>query len=122
MKTKTMKILVTIATILLVVLIGTSTVYGSVVPKDFENARNTSTTVETSIKPMANQIMSIINVIGVVVAVIVLMVIGIKYMIGSAEQKAEYKKTFVPYIVGAVLLASAATIANVIFQFAWNFK
>ena len=40
------------------------------------------------------------------------MILGIKYMTGSAEEKAEYKKTMVPYLVGAVILFGAAAIAQ----------
>lgn len=64
-----------------------------------------------------NSIMGLVQGVGIGVAVIILVVIGIKYMMGSAEEKAEYKKTMIPYVVGAVLIAGAATIANAIYQF-----
>ena len=60
---------------------------------------------------------SIISIVGVVLSVVVLMIIGIKYMMGSAEEKAEYKKTMIPYIVGAALIFAASIFANVIYQF-----
>ena len=52
------------------------------------------------------------------VSVIVLLVLGIKYMIGSAEEKAEYKKTMIPYLVGAVLVFGASAIAQVVYSIA----
>ena len=39
-------------------------------------------------------------------------------MMGSAEEKAEYKKTLLPYVIGAVLIFAASTIAGVVFNFA----
>ena len=39
-------------------------------------------------------------------------------MIGSAEEKADYKKTMMPYIIGAVLRFGATTIANAVYNFA----
>ena len=36
-------------------------------------------------------------------------------MMGSAEEKAEYKKTMIPYLVGAVLIFLAPTIANTVY-------
>ena len=39
-------------------------------------------------------------------------------MMGSAEEKAEYKKTLLPYIIGAALVFAASTVASVIFNFA----
>lgn len=115
MNTKLMKIATVIATILMLVLVGANVVYG-LTPTDLK--ANTSATGTTEIQNFGGNIMGVINVVGVVVAVVVLMVIGIKYMMGSAEEKAEYKKTMIPYIVGAVLIFGATTIANVVFQFA----
>ena len=66
------------------------------------------------ISGISNSILGIIRVVGTVIAVGVLMVIGIKYMMGSAEEKAEYKKTMIPYAIGAILLFAAVTIASYI--------
>ncbi len=81
---------------------------------------NTSNT--TQIDNVGQRIMGILQTLGIVVAVIVLMVLGIKYMMGSAEEKAEYKKTMIPYVVGAILIFGATTIANMVFQFASGLK
>lgn len=66
--------------------------------------------------PVAN-IMKAIRVIGVVIAIGSLTYMGIKYMMGSVEQKAEYKKTMIPYAVGAVLVGAAPTIVTKIVSF-----
>lgn len=67
---------------------------------------------------VGKNIVSILSTIGVVVAVIILLVIGIKYMVGSASEKAEYKKTMIPYLVGAVLIFGASAIAKVVVSMA----
>ncbi len=36
--------------------------------------------------------------------VIILIAIGIKYMLGSVEEKVEYKKHMMPYVLGAFVL------------------
>ena len=41
-------------------------------------------------------------------------------MMGSAEEKAEYKKTLLPYVIGAVLVFAAAAIASMIYGVANN--
>lgn len=64
-----------------------------------------------------NKIMGLVQGVGIGIAVIILVVLGIKYMMGSAEEKAEYKKTMIPYVVGAVLIGGAATIANAVYTF-----
>lgn len=66
---------------------------------------------------VAGNIVNIITWVGIIVAIIVLLVLGIKYMMGSAEEKAEYKKTMMPYIVGAALIFAASAFAQVIYQF-----
>ena len=41
----------------------------------------------------------------------------IKYMMGSAEEKAEYKKTLMPYVIGAGLVFAASSIAQIVYSF-----
>lgn len=65
-----------------------------------------------------NVIIGVIQVIGSLISVATLIMIGIKYMVGSVEEKAEYKKTMFPYIVGAVMLFAAANIVQVIYDWA----
>lgn len=65
-------------------------------------------------------IIQIVSVIGSIASVIVLIILGIKYMMGSAEEKAEYKKTLLPYIIGAALVFAATSIAGIVFQFTTN--
>ncbi len=119
MSKKTMKILTTVATILLIVSMGASVVYG-LTPKDMQ--ANTSATGTSEVQSLGQNVMGVIQVAGVVIAVIILMVLGIKYMMGSAEEKAEYKKTMIPYLVGAILIFAASTIANVVYKFATGLK
>ena len=66
----------------------------------------------TEVQNIGGQIVGIISVIGMIASVAILMILGIKYMMGSAEEKAEYKKTMLPYIIGAVLLFAASGIAQ----------
>lgn len=115
MKTKTVKLLTVIATLALIISMSATVVYG-LTPTDLTaNANAAGTTQVTS---FGQNIMGVVQIAGVVIAVVVLMVLGIKYMMGSAEEKAEYKKTMIPYLVGAILIFAASTIANVVYQFA----
>ena len=69
---------------------------------------------------VGNQIVTILTTIGIIASVIVLIVLGIKYMMGSAEEKAEYKKTMMPYVIGAALVFAASAIANILYSFLGN--
>lgn len=79
-----------------------------------DSLTGTSTGAKSSITNIGNQIIGIITTVGVVVAVVVLLVLGIKYMMGSASEKAEYKKTMIPYLVGAILIFGASAITKVV--------
>ena len=57
-----------------------------------------------------------VQAIGSIISVLVLVILGIKYMMGSAEEKAEYKKTMIPYLIGAILVFAASNIAGVMYN------
>ena len=76
----------------------------------------------TEVVNLGKTIVTIMQTVGIVVAVVVLLILGIKYMIGSAEEKAEYKKTMIPYIVGAILIFASTTIVNVVYNVANSFN
>ena len=63
-------------------------------------------------------ILAVINVVGVVVAVVALGIIGLRYMFGSVEERANYKETMIPYIIGLVMLGGITTIVNIIYNIA----
>lgn len=68
------------------------------------------------------KIAGFIRIIGTIVSVGALMVIGIRFMLGSAEEKAEYKDRMFPYIIGAVLLFAASNLVDIIYQMARNMQ
>lgn len=72
------------------------------------------------ITSIGNQIITILTILGTVVSVIILIVLGLKYMMGSAEEKAEYKKTMMPYVIGAALVFAASAIAGILYSFLSN--
>ena len=71
-----------------------------------------------SLKTTAAKIIKVLRNISAIVAVLVITILGIKYMIGSTEERAEYKKSFIPLIVGVVVVVAAASIASALFSVA----
>ena len=104
-----------ISTLLLAIMLVTS-IAGTVLavdPNTVLNGLNGNGNVQINdLTKVGNNIVTIIQVVGIVIAVIVLLVIGIKYMMGSASEKAEYKKTMIPYIVGAVLIFAGTSLVS----------
>lgn len=58
----------------------------------------------------AKVILSILRTIAVMVAVISLSILGIKYMVGSVDEKAAYKEKLMPIVIGALLITSLGSI------------
>lgn len=70
------------------------------------------------IKTVGNKVIQVISVVGSILSVIVIIVLGIKYMVGSVEEKAEYKRTMIPFLIGAIFIFAASSIAGIIYQVA----
>ena len=113
--------MISIIMMLVLLFITVSNVVFAAPPNPGQYTGDDDYSVDT-VTTLGNQIIQIISTIGSIASVIVLIVLGIKYMMGSAEEKAEYKKTMIPYIVGAILIFAATTIANVVFNFATGLK
>ena len=117
---KTIK-LTGIIIMILLLLLGMNTVCnaGGINPGEIANGlTGTSSNAQQDVTNIGNQIIGIITTVGVVVAVVILLVLGIKYMMGSASEKAEYKKTMIPYLVGAILIFGASAITKVVVNLA----
>lgn len=78
---------------------------------------NYNATGVSEIKTFGGQIVGIMQVAGYVVSAIMLVYIGIKWVVSSPEGKAEIKKTAIIFVAGAILIASAATVAGVAIKF-----
>lgn len=71
---------------------------------------------------VANSIIAAIRIFGTVVAVVALMALGLKYMLGSVQDKASYKETMIPYIVGAVMVFAIPNVIGIIFNLVTQIK
>lgn len=107
---KVMSILVIIA----MVLVALSTVVSAKDAAGLIDQMNPDYSKGGDVANFGQRLTSIISTVAIVIAVVVLLILGIKYMIGSASEKAEYKKTMIPYLVGAVLVFGAGAIAKVV--------
>lgn len=74
-----------------------------------------STSGNNKLKTIVGTILGIIQVVGSVTSVVILAVLGIKYMIGSTEEKAEYKKDMPAYLIGALLLFGTVNIMGALY-------
>lgn len=103
-----------IALLMVMLIIGTcSTVFAD----DYFSGLEGTVDADSGIFDLGSTVIDALTTAGIVISVIILIVLGFKYMIGSAEEKADYKKSFIPYIVGAILIFAASTVASMIYNF-----
>lgn len=111
---KEVKIIMAIIIALAVILLTSSTY--AVDPSQFEG------TSVSGFDGAANTVIGIVQTIGTIIAIIIVVWVGIQYLMASTEQKAEYKKTMIAYLVGALLVFIGPRIVGVIYNAAQNLE
>ncbi len=106
MKKNITKRIITIAIIAFVILITSTSSFAGITPGDIKGGNHGD--IDLS---FLDTITDAVRLIGTFIAVGALMIIGIKYVMGSIEEKASYKKSMMPYIIGCFILFGASTLA-----------
>lgn len=70
----------------------------------------------TALNDKVGTIVSLVRIVGIIVSVVSLSLIGIKFMLASVEEKARYKQTMMPWIIGAIMIFAITTIPTLIFD------
>lgn len=82
--------------------------------------KNLPNSIQSKVDNTGQAVIKIISTVGSICSVLFLIILGIKYMLGSTEEKAEYKKALLPYFIGAVILFASSTITGIIYNIAIN--
>ena len=74
----------------------------------------------TELIKMGGSVLGVVQVIGISMGVIMLLILGIKYMMmsHSVDEKATIKEKLIPYVIGAVLLFGGTGLLTIIANFA----
>lgn len=115
MKNKTLKIIAVLLIAIALITLSTTIVRATTGFEPIE-PKPTGTAGE-KVTNTAGQILTIVRIVGMAVAVIMLTILGIKYVAASPNEKADYKKGMTVYVVGAVLLFGASALLSVIQKF-----
>lgn len=91
--------------------------YQQIVTDNYKPGELTTADYQTAFN-MASTIVGALTTVGTVIAVVGIIILGLKYMMGSVEQKADYKKTMIPYLVGCILIFCISTIVSIIYNLA----
>ena len=74
-----------------------------------------------SLQNASSSIYNILVICGVIIAVLIGSIMGIKFMIGSVEEKAEIKAALVPFVIGCIVVFGAFGIWKIVVTIGNNF-
>ena len=94
---------------------------GIIDPNDFEPSDLQDSDADVIINKSA-VIVDVIRVIGIIVTVVSLILIGIKYMTGSIEDKADYKKSMITYLIGVFIFFALTQLLGIVIEIAESFN
>lgn len=117
--TKAYKVLTVLMIVLMIVLACTN-VFAAINVEDIKNDEDLGD-ADTAMTDIGSIILTAVTNIAMILAVVVIAILGVKYMMGSTEEKAEYKKTMIPYLVGAVLVFGAGAIGTFVVDLGTKF-
>ena len=117
MKTKTLKIVTTLIMVMFVVATFSNVALADSAANIAAGiSANTDSVNATPLQTMAGKILGLVQIASAVAAVVLIAVFGFKFIMGSANEKADYQKSFIPLIVGVVVVFAASSIANLLFS------
>ena len=102
------------------VVIAESISFGSINETTVTKDAKDTTGAASSLNRIIGSAMTVVQVVGVGVAIIMLIVLAIKYISAAPGDKADIKKHAVVYVVGAVVLFAASGILGIVKKFAAN--
>lgn len=104
--------------------VGTANVYATDVNAIISSMEGTSdmATDGNGIKNALNNVIGLIQVAGTGISVVVVTMLGIKYLLASPSEKADVKKQIAPILIGCVLLFGAVNLVAIVADFALVLK
>ena len=88
-----------------------------------EKGKNSGQSIMNSsgIKEASDTIYNILLGAGILIVLVIGSVLGIKFMLSSAEDKAKLKEALIPYIVGSIIIFGAFGIWKIVITLGRNF-
>lgn len=126
MTKKVMKIVAILLVAMMVVAVGTQVVFATQSNDGLNiaqfNDRKDNSGASASSQNIIGALINIVQIIGTGVAIIMLIVLAIKYISAAPGDKADIKKHAVVYVVGAIVLFAATGILQIIKSFSKNIQ
>lgn len=113
-KLKQILVIIAIAVLIISIITPASLASGKIDTSKLQGISNP--TGVSALSQASGKIINVIYTVAVFMSVATLIVLGIKYMTSSPDQKASLKDRAIPYVIGAVLVFGAANILRFIQQ------
>lgn len=120
-----MKKIISILTIILMLslVIGLNNAYATGGIGQIINGMSQASTINpadinTGIGNTINNVIGLLQLAGTGIAVIIVTMLGIKYILASPSEKADTKKAIMPILIGCILLFGAVNLVAVVADFA----
>lgn len=65
-------------------------------------------------KSIAGRVLGLLQIVSAILAVVLIAYLGFKMVLGSANEKADVQKQFIPLIIGVTIVFAATSIANLL--------
>ena len=102
----------------IVVMIPSLVLAGDINTSDYSGIYKAQGT--SKVTDAGGKILGVVQVVGVACGVIFLVILGIKYMTSSTNDKATIKESLIPYVIGAVIMFGGSAFLGMIAKFAQN--
>lgn len=107
---KILKIIIPLISIVLILLSNTVLAIEDLNEYDPEPSLAGSESFVAKVGP----VLGTIRTVGIIISVVVLSIIGLKYMFTSVQEKANYKKEMIPFVVGCFMLMGVSFLVGLI--------
>lgn len=88
---------------------------GTINPQDYKPSELTASDTAVAFRQGGTIVKAFIYV-GMVISIVMFMALGLKYMMGSVEERADYKKTLVPMLIGTLMIFISGTVVSIIWS------
>ncbi|HJJ12075.1 MAG TPA: pilin [Clostridiaceae bacterium] len=116
MRKRTIKILTIILMLFALVSITNFVYAGEINTEDFAGIYTKDGVSDLDTK--TGKILNIVQIAGTAISLVALLVLGMKYMLSSPNDKATIKEKMVPYVIGVIIFFAASNIVTIVIKFA----
>lgn len=118
---KNKKIVILIISIMLMTCVLQSITYAdNFNPKDYDPSIGDDP-LGNKTREIIGKVLGVVTAFGSVAAIAFLIIIGIRFVLGSVEEKAQYKESLKPYLIGAILLFAISRIVDALYNIGTGF-